>query len=187
MNRTSDVEPIDAIAIARSDRDGAERLGFGGGCHWCTEAVFQALRGVERVDSGFAAADAPDDAFSEAALVTFDPAAVPAAVLIEAHLLTHASASDHALRGRYRSAVYVERAARRAEGERILAALAAGRDAPPVTRALGLRAFRPCEERYRDYCASDPSRPFCRTYVDPKLEALRERFGREGRIRAPGA
>ncbi|MGJ8671076.1 MAG: peptide-methionine (S)-S-oxide reductase, partial [Oceanococcus sp.] len=42
------------------------RIGFGGGCHWCTEAVFNALRGVEQVSQGFIKSDPPHDSFSEA-------------------------------------------------------------------------------------------------------------------------
>ncbi|RZJ43496.1 MAG: peptide methionine sulfoxide reductase, partial [Brevundimonas sp.] len=82
-------------------------LGFGGGCHWCTEAVFQAFRAVEMVEQGFIRSAPPDDSWSEAARVTFDPDVLPPQVLIEAHLLTHSATSDHAMRGKYRSAVYV--------------------------------------------------------------------------------
>ena len=161
-----------------------ERLGFGGGCHWCTEAVFQAFGGVARVEQGFVASDPPDDAFSEAAVVDFDPAAVPAEALIEAHLLTHASTSAHSMRGKYRSAVYVEDEAQGKRVRRILERLAPGFDAPLVTRVLRLRAFEASAERFRDYYATDPDRPFCRTYIDPKLEALRARFGRSGLVRS---
>ena len=51
----------------------AHETGFGGGCHWCTEAVFQSLRGIVRVRQGFIAADPPYDGFSEAVAVAWDP------------------------------------------------------------------------------------------------------------------
>ena len=167
-----------------ADAPRLERLGFGGGCHWCTEAVFQAFGGVARVEQGFVASDPPDDAFSEAALVAFDPTVVPADALIEAHLLTHASTSAHSMRGKYRSAVYVGDDAQGDRVRRTLERLAPGFDAPLVTRVLPSRAFRASEERFRDYYATDPERPFCRTYIDPKLDALRERFGRSGLVRS---
>ncbi|MBO6639652.1 MAG: peptide-methionine (S)-S-oxide reductase [Roseitalea sp.] len=81
------------------------RIGFGGGCHWCTEAVFQALRGVTRVEQGFVRSEPPFDAWSEAVIVTFDPASIDLATLTEVHLRTHASTAAHAMRGEYRSAV----------------------------------------------------------------------------------
>jgi len=82
------------------------KIGLGGGCHWCTEAVFQALRGVERVEQGFIRSTAPHDGWSEAVIVHFDPAVIDLKTLIEVHLRTHASTSEHSMRGKYRSAVY---------------------------------------------------------------------------------
>jgi peptide methionine sulfoxide reductase MsrA len=82
------------------------RVGFGGGCHWCTEAAFAALRGVIRVEQGFIRADAPDDNFSEAVLLTFRPEKISVGSLIEIHLRTHSSTSNHSMRRKYRSAVY---------------------------------------------------------------------------------
>ena len=162
---------------------GRERVGFGGGCHWCTEAVFQTLRGVTRVEQGFIAADPPDDAFSEAARVTFDPDAIPLDVLVDAHLRTHASTSEHSMRGKYRSAIYVEDAAQAGRARAALDRLADDFDAPLVTRILPLRAFKASHARFHDYYATDPGRPFCRTYIDPKLATLRERFAeRVGRV-----
>lgn len=160
-----------------------ERIGLGGGCHWCTEAVFQALRSVETVEQGFVASTPPDDAFSQAVLVTWDPQRLPLKTLLEAHLRTHAATSRHKMRGKYRSAVYAfdPDQAERARAE--LAGLQAGFDAPLVTRVLPFAAFRSSDERFRNYYATDPERPFCRTYIDPKLAELRRRFGAE--VRAP--
>ncbi|KQS55744.1 peptide methionine sulfoxide reductase [Brevundimonas sp. Leaf363] len=154
-------------------------LGFGGGCHWCTEAVFQAFRSVETVEQGFIRSAPPDDTWSEAARVTFDPAVLPLEVLIEAHLLTHSATSDHTMRGKYRSAVYVSDPA---DTPAVQAALDAQRpafDPPLVTRVLPLIAFKPSDARFQNYYATDADRPFCRTYIAPKLAKLRERFGRE--------
>ena len=49
------------------------RIGLGGGCHWCTEAVFQALAGVNEVAQGFCRSTAPNEDWSEAVMVAFDP------------------------------------------------------------------------------------------------------------------
>lgn len=152
-------------------------LGFGGGCHWCTEAVFQAFRSVEQVEQGFIRSTAPDDDWSEAALVTFDPAVLPPEVLIEAHLLTHSATSGHTMRGKYRSAVYVPDPVQAADMAAIIGDLQPGFDQPLVTRVLPLVAFRPSDEQFLNYYAADPDRPFCRTYIAPKLTTLREQFG----------
>ena len=151
-------------------------LGLGGGCHWCTEAVFAALRGVNGVEQGFIRSDPPHDAWSEAVRLTLDPSVMPLPVLLDIHLRTHASRSQHSMRGKYRSAVYVEdngEAARAA-----LAELQSGFERPIITQVLPLRAFRLNNAQFLDYYASDPERPFCRTYIDPKLALLRREFGR---------
>ena len=148
---------------------------IGGGCHWCTEAVFQSFRGVDRVEQGFARSEPPHDGWSEAVRVHWEADALPLEVLLDAHLRTHSSTSAHSMRGKYRSAVYVEDG-----GEEVRAGLArlqAGFDAPLVTQVLPLAGFKLNDERWRNYYATDPERPFCVTHIDPKLRVLRERFG----------
>ncbi|MEG8042407.1 peptide-methionine (S)-S-oxide reductase [Sphingomonas sp. LR59] len=68
-----------------------QKIGFGGGCHWCTEGVFQALLGVVEVEQGFIQSDAPWDAWSEGVLVHFDPAIIDLGTLAEVHLRTHSA------------------------------------------------------------------------------------------------
>ncbi|MGB6318174.1 MAG: peptide-methionine (S)-S-oxide reductase [Litorimonas sp.] len=151
-----------------------QTIAFGGGCHWCTEAVFQSLRGVSHVEQGFARSDPPHDSWSEAARVSFDAAVIPLSVLTDIHLRTHASTAAHSMRGKYRSAVYVTDDG--TEARAVLDSLQAGFDAPLVTQVLPLRDFRLSDARFRNYYATDPERPFCRTYIDPKLAMLRREF-----------
>ncbi|MEQ9261337.1 MAG: peptide-methionine (S)-S-oxide reductase [Roseovarius sp.] len=153
-----------------------ELIGFGGGCHWCTEAVFASLRGVERVEQGFIRSAPPDDTWSEAVRIAFDPARIALDVLVEVHLRTHASTSNHKMRGKYRSAVY-SCSDDQAEAARVaLAALQPGYDAPLVTRVLPLGAFRASPEQFRSYYLKQAGGPFCARYIDPKLDLLRARF-----------
>ena len=151
-------------------------VAFGGGCHWCTEAVFQHVVGVTRVEQGFAASAPPNDALSEAARVWWDEGAVSLARLVAVHLDTHAAQADHAMRGKYRSAIYVTTDA---QGKAARAALAAeaSRRGPLVTRVLPLARFERSAERYRDYYRRRPDAPFCRTYIAPKLDRLEEIAG----------
>jgi peptide-methionine (S)-S-oxide reductase len=153
-----------------------QRIGFGGGCHWCTEAVFAALRGVTRVEQGFIRADAPDDSFSEAVLLTFQPAKIPLESLIEIHLRTHSSTSNHSMRSKYRSAIYVMDEIQAEAARRVLAELAPGFDAPLVTRVLPFRTFKASEDRFQRYFEKNAGGPFCTRYIDPKLALLRKEF-----------
>ncbi|EFO30545.1 peptide methionine sulfoxide reductase MsrA [Roseibium sp. TrichSKD4] len=153
-----------------------QKIGFGGGCHWCTEAVFQALTGVSQVDQGFMMSDPPHDSWSEAVGVTFDPGIIPLEVLTEIHLRTHASTSNHKMRGKYRSAVYVFDENQSSEVQRILLRLQAEFDEPLVTQVLDYRGFRASEERFQNYHLKNAERPFCQTYIDPKLALLKRNY-----------
>ncbi|MFV8270119.1 peptide-methionine (S)-S-oxide reductase [Flavobacterium sp. GT2N3] len=54
-----------------------KKVGFGGGCHWCTEAYFQSLKGVEIVEQGWISSKFPEDIFSEAVIVHYNPSVIP--------------------------------------------------------------------------------------------------------------
>ena len=82
------------------------KIAFGGGCHWCTEAVFQSLKGVKLVEQGYVASIKENNTFSEAVIVHFDSNSISLKTLIEIHLHTHKSTSDHSMRNKYRSAIY---------------------------------------------------------------------------------
>jgi len=156
------------------------RIGLGGGCHWCTEAVFQSLRGVERVEQGFIRSTPPHDSWSEAVIVHFDTDVIPLETLIEVHLRTHSSTRRHAFREKYRSAVYAFDGDQRRAAAEAITAVQAGFEDPLITRVLPFVAFRASEPRYRDYYRRQPEAAFCQRYIDPKLEWIRERFGDAG-------
>jgi len=153
-----------------------QRIGFGGGCHWCTEAVFSALRGLSRVSQGFIASDPPNDSYSEAVEIAFDPVAIPLKVLVDIHLRTHASTSNHKMRGKYRSAVYVFSHAQADEVKAVLDSLAPDFAAPLVTQVLAYRGFKASDPQFRNYRARNPEAPFCTRYIDPKLDMLRAQY-----------
>lgn len=152
------------------------RVGLGGGCHWCTEAVFQSLRGVHAVDQGWIASSDEPLFFSEAVVIDYDDSVIPLKVLIEIHLRTHSATSNHFLRTRYRSAVYVFEQNQRCRAEGILEALQIEFDQPLVTKVVYFGEFRRNQTRYLNYYKQDSSRPFCKNYIDPKLSVLREEF-----------
>jgi peptide-methionine (S)-S-oxide reductase len=152
------------------------RAAFGGGCHWCTEGVFQALRGVAQVDQGFVRSDAPADTWSEGVIVTFDPSVIPLATLSEVHLRTHSATRARSPRSKYRSAIYLFEDSQRAEAEQALVRFADGCGQAVHTLVLPFKGFRASDERYQNYYRTDPNRPFCRRYIDPKLDHIREHF-----------
>ena len=153
-----------------------QKIGFGGGCHWCTEAVFQALLGVDMVEQGWIKSYPPFDTFSEAVIVTFDPDFIPLDVLIEVHLRTHASRADHSFRSKYRSAIYTFTSSQHFTAQEKIVDLQTDFDQQIVTNVLPFVAYKPSDERFQNYYLDDPDRPFCKTYIDPKLALIRQRF-----------
>ena len=148
------------------------KVGFGGGCHWCTEAIFQALKGVSGVEQGWIQSDPPDDTFSEAVIVNYDPATIPLKTLIEIHLLTHSSTSNHPLRKKYRSAIYYLDDSTQEESTQILSELKLKHQKEYITRVLPFVRFKMNEEEYLDYYKKQPEAPFCVAYIEPKLGSL---------------
>lgn len=155
------------------------KIGLGGGCHWCTEAVFQSLKGVAQVEQGYLASDAGNSYFSEGVLVTYQPAVIPLETLVKIHLLTHESTSNHSFRKKYRSAIYFlapedEKASREA-----LQALQKDFEEPLITQVLPFAAFEASRISLHEYYFSNPEKPFCKRYIEPKIQLLLKKFGKE--------
>ncbi len=150
-----------------------QRIGLGGGCHWCTEGVFVSLPGVSRVEQGWIAAPPPDDAYSEAVIVHFDPTLLDLPELIAVHVETHSAGGDHRLRHRYRSAVYAFDNGQLRRVEFLLGQLEDRYPDRLLTRGLRFAGFRHSLPEHRDYFRRGPDRPFCRRYIAPKVERLR--------------
>lgn len=159
-------------------------IGFGGGCHWCTEAVFQALRGVISVEQGFAKSAPPADTWSEAVRLAYDPTKIDLSTLIEVHLRTHASDANHSMRSKYRSAIYTLPAEQAKLAEQALDAMRGDFEQPLVTRVLSLEDFKHSDARFQNYFETNPERPFCRRYIDPKLALIRKRFASHAALEA---
>jgi peptide-methionine (S)-S-oxide reductase len=152
------------------------KIGFGGGCHWCTEAVFFSLKGVQQVEQGWIASQPPNEAFSEAVIVTYDPAIITLAALVTIHLHTHASTSNHSMRYKYRSAVYWFNEEEETITKEIIAGLQSEFIAPIITKVLPFAEFRSSLPDHLNYFYSNPNKPFCTLYIHPKLELLRRKF-----------
>lgn len=98
-----------------------QRIAFGGGCHWCTEAIFQQLRGFSQVEQGWISSTHSEATTpSEAVIVHFDRSIISLDILTEIHLFTHNATSNHNLREKYRSAVYIFSDVQRKETQNIL-------------------------------------------------------------------
>ncbi|QRR00240.1 peptide-methionine (S)-S-oxide reductase [Dyadobacter sandarakinus] len=153
-----------------------DQVGFGGSCHWCTEAIFRSLRGVTQVEQGWISPSSEPEAFAEAVVVHFDPAVISVETLIEVHLHTHSCTSVHSMRSKYRSAVYTYHAQQAQAAGAAIRGFQKDFPSPIITQVLEFGAFRLNKQEYLDYYYSNPDKPFCKVYIDPKLRILLDRF-----------
>ncbi len=160
-----------------SGRAGEQKIGLGGGCHWCTEGIFQTLEGVVEVEQGFIRCDPPSDTWAESVIVHFDPSVIDLSTLVEVHLRTHGATAPYKANSKYRGAIYVYGDEQQKRAVDAVLSLQKEFDRPVETRVLLLRDFKLSDERFRNYYASNPEKPFCRRYIDPKLDTVRRDFG----------
>jgi peptide-methionine (S)-S-oxide reductase len=150
------------------------KIALGGGCHWCTEAVFQSLQGVKKVEQGFVASTGQYNTFSEAVIVHFDTRKICLGELMEIHLHTHRSTSDHSMRPKYRSAVYTFSRAQTLLAVQILEELGSEFGNKIITKVLPIRQFQPSKKEFLNYYYKNPEKPFCRNHILPKLMELKK-------------
>ena len=151
-----------------------KQIGLGGGCHWCTEAVFHAVEGVTKVEQGYISSEAPADAFSEAVIVHYLPKKGNLETLLKVHLHTHNATSNHSFREKYRSAVYYFNPEDSQSAENILQELQKEFGDKIVTQVLPFREFRASRESIQGYYKKNPEAPFCKRYIEPKLRVVKE-------------
>jgi peptide-methionine (S)-S-oxide reductase len=155
------------------------KIAFGGGCHWCTEAVFQAINGVEKVEQGWVASTAKNNTFSEAVIVHFNEKNINLKTLIAIHLATHKSTSDHSFRNKYRSAIYYVDTHQQEKSAQIIEELQPNFEAKIITQILQFKDFKPSAKEFQNYYKQNPNKPFCKKYINPKLTFLSQKFSKE--------
>lgn len=152
------------------------KIAVGGGCHWCTEAVFQSLKGVQLVEQGFVASTGKNSNFSEAVIVHFNPSKITLETIIETHLYTHKSTSAHSMRSKYRSAIYTYSEDQQFQATKLLEIFQKKFDKKLITQIFNFEAFKPSREEITNYYRKNPEKPFCTAYLKPKLDLLKKQF-----------
>ncbi|MFP4357613.1 MAG: peptide-methionine (S)-S-oxide reductase MsrA [Puniceicoccaceae bacterium] len=159
---------------------------LGGGCFWCLEAVFETVRGVRRVVSGYAGGDSPDPTYesvcsgttghAEVVKVGFDPEAVSLEKLLEqfwqCHDPTTPDRQGADVGSQYRSVILYADEHQREIAERSRERAAARFSDPIVTEIAPLERFHEAEPHHQGYFRKNPSAPYCLFVIRPKLEKL---------------
>ncbi len=152
------------------------KIAFGGGCHWCTEAVFMALKGVAKVEQGIIAPEGDFDNFSEAVIVHYNGKLIELKDLVAIHLDTHQSTQNHSMRHKYRSAVYYFMKEDEEFLKLIMIEFQKELSTPIITSILPFGQFKSSEEKFHNYYFNDTEKPFCKTHISPKIQLLKEKY-----------
>jgi len=155
------------------------KIALGGGCHWCTEAIFQSLNGVRKVEQGYVASFGENHSFSEAVIVHFNTKIISLKNLIEVHLYTHKSTSNHSMREKYRSAIYTFSEIQFNQAKQIVTQFQNKFDNQLITKVHPFRMFKPSKEQMTNYYYKNTKKPFCERFINPKLQLLLKQFSKQ--------
>ena len=181
------------IATAHAAPAGETELAtFGSGCFWCTEAVFQQMKGVKKVESGYSGGHVKNPSYeavctgrtghAEVVQVTFDPKVISYPELLEVFWRSHdPTTKDRQGRDvgtQYRSVIFyhTEQQKRLAELYKQKIDAAQVYRAPLVTEIAPFTEFFPAEEDHQNFYATNPNQGYCRVVIGPKVEKLRKVF-----------
>ncbi len=177
---------------ANDSHGGREVAILGGGCFWCLEAVFVDLKGVEKVESGYAGGHVVnptyrqvcggDTGHAEVVQVTFDPKEVSYREILEVYFAIHDPTTLNRqgpdVGTQYRSVIFYNSPEQKATAEQMIDELARSGKLkhPIVTQLEPLEAFYPAEDYHRDYFARNPNQPYCAFVVAPKVAKAHKLF-----------
>jgi peptide-methionine (S)-S-oxide reductase len=165
---------------------------LGGGCFWCTEAVFTELKGVMRVEPGYSGGTMPNPSYeqvctgntghAEVVQVTFDPSVVTYKDLLQIFLTIHDPTTKNRqgadVGTQYRSIILYRTPEQKSIAEQVIKEVAALGiwNAPIVTQLEPFTAFYPAEDYHRDYFKNNPRQPYCQVVIAPKVRKFREHY-----------
>lgn len=176
----------------KDSHDGYEVAVFGGGCFWCTEAVFKMLKGVRAVEPGYAGGSAPnptyeqvsrgDTGYVEVARVEYDPSRISfddlMTVYFGSHDATQLNRQGNDVGTQYRSVIFFTTREQEEKAKaRIKELNASAADGEPiVTTVEPLSNYYPAEDYHRDYYANNTNQGYCQVIIAPKLQKVQEEF-----------
>ncbi|MEW5959037.1 MAG: peptide-methionine (S)-S-oxide reductase MsrA [Chloroflexota bacterium] len=169
-----------------------ETATFGGGCFWCVEAVFQDLKGVERVVSGYSGGAVEKPTYqavctgatghAEVVQITYDPAVIAYEDLLYVFWRTHDPTTLNRqgadIGSQYRSVIFYHNAEQKAIAEKSRQETDASGlwPNPIVTDISPLHNFYPAEDYHQNYFQENPHQPYCQFVIDPKVRKFRKEF-----------
>lgn len=174
------------------DTNSLQQTVLAGGCFWCLEAVFDQVRGVIDVVSGYAGGRRPQPTYeqvcsgltghAEVVQITFDPQVISFEDLLHIFFTIHDPTTLNRqgadVGTQYRSAIFYTSKAQKTAAENVMRELSAESlwSDPIVTQLQALQTFYPAEEYHQQYFARNPNQGYCRMVVAPKVTKFRQKY-----------
>ena len=165
---------------------------FGGGCFWCTEAVFKMLNGVKSVTPGYAGGTKPNPTYeevcggntghAEVVKIEYDPALVKYQMLLTIFFASHDATTLNRqgadVGTQYRSAIFYTTDRQKEESLKFITELngSSKEGSAVVTEIKPLDKFYEAENYHRDYYAKNKDKPYCQVIIAPKLQKVQKEF-----------
>jgi peptide-methionine (S)-S-oxide reductase len=163
---------------------------LGGGCFWCTEAVYLEARGVTRVESGYMGGSDPDPTYekvcegvtghAEVIRLEFDPNVISYRDILEIFFTIHdpttLNRQGNDVGTQYRSVIFTTSPEQEATARKVTAEMAVVWDAPIVTQLLPAEQWHKAEDYHQNYFAQHPLQGYCAFVVAPKVAKFRKTF-----------
>ncbi len=168
---------------------------LGGGCFWCTEAVFDDLQGIISVESGYAGGHVANPSYeevcgkktghAEVVRLTYDPSIIKFSQILDVFFATHnpttLNRQGNDVGPQYRSAIFYHDAEQKLVAEQTIASLnASGQWSDPiVTEVTAINNYYEAEDYHQEYFAQHPFQPYCMAVVSPKVQKFRKEFSKQ--------
>jgi peptide-methionine (S)-S-oxide reductase len=194
LNKRDAVRKLDDKIKATGATSGIlKTIVLGGGCFWCTDAVFNRVKGVLDSTAGYAGGTAKNPGYkavcrgntghAEVVQLTYDPAQISLEQILEiffaAHDPTTVNRQGYDEGDQYRSVILYTTGDQKAVTEASIKKAQADHKDPIVTEVAKLDVFYPAEDYHQDYFEKNPHAPYCSSIISPKLKKVKEKFGLE--------
>ena len=170
-----------------------ETATLGGGCFWCTEAVYQELAGIEAVESGYTGGQVADPSYeqicegttghAEVARLAFDPAVISYRDILEIFFTIHdpttLNRQGNDAGTQYRSVIYYHSPEQQETARQVIAEMANVWDAPIVTELSPVETYYKAEDYHQNYFRENPLQGYCAFIVAPKVAKVRKTFAQK--------
>lgn len=182
----------DKITMNSTEQKNLELATFGNGCFWCTEAIFEQLEGVYKVESGYAGGNVKNPSYKEVCTgntghaevirLSYDPKKISYRELLDVFFNTHDPTTLNRqgadVGTQYRSAIFYHNDEQKAEAEKMIADLEKAKvfDDTVVTEITAINNYYVAENYHQDYYNNNKNAGYCRAVINPKLEKFIKQY-----------